>query len=88
MLAGDSGQRQRPSWGRRAADPTVPSSRQRALEILGLDGQATSNDIRRRHRELVKKHHPDAHTHLGPVAEREATERFREIQEAYETLTA
>ena len=30
------------------------------LEILGLPERATLQDIRRRHRELVKRHHPDA----------------------------
>jgi len=62
--------------------------RGRALEILGLENDATKEEVRSRHRELVKKFHPDAHTHLGPVAATEATERFREVQEAYEILSA
>ena len=69
------------AWGPRV-DP-----RTEALEVLGLDRSANQDDIRRRHRELAKKHHPDAHSHLGPVAQQEATERFRRIQQAYETLT-
>lgn len=58
----------------------------RAFEILGLQAGASVDEIRARHRELVKEHHPDAHSHLGPVAAREATLRFREIQRAYELL--
>ncbi len=70
--------------------PPAPrtGSRKQALHILGLPDNATSDEIRKRHRELVKKYHPDAHSHLGDVAAREATERFREIQSAYESLTA
>jgi tellurite resistance protein len=62
--------------------------RQEALAVLGLDDAATPEQIRRRHRELVRKFHPDAQPHLGPAAQREATERFTAIQRAYETLTA
>ncbi len=40
------------------------------------------------HRQLVKQFHPDKHAHLGPVAAKEAEERFREVQSAYELLRA
>jgi DnaJ-domain-containing protein 1 len=63
-------------------------TRERALEVLGLDERASPADVRRRHRELVKKYHPDRHSHLGEVAAREASERFRAIQAAYELLAA
>lgn len=62
------------------------SARQRALDILGLDEHATADDIRKRHRELAKKFHPDRHQHLGDAAAKEATGRFREVQQAYELL--
>ncbi|MBL8728141.1 MAG: TerB family tellurite resistance protein [Planctomycetes bacterium] len=58
----------------------------RALSVLGLPADASPDTIRRRHRELVRRFHPDAQPNLGPVAQQEATERFREIQRAYETL--
>ena len=61
--------------------------RGRALEILGLGEDASADQIRKAHRELVKRYHPDAHSHLGPVAAEEAATRFREIQEAYELLS-
>lgn len=64
--------------------PATP--RQRALSVLGLEDGAGRDEIRRRHRELVKRYHPDAHAHLGARAAEEAARRFREIQQAYESL--
>jgi DnaJ-domain-containing protein 1 len=61
--------------------------RAQALVVLGLPADANPVQIRARHRQLVRKFHPDAHANLGPTAQREATERFTEIQRAYETLT-
>ncbi len=58
-----------------------------ALAVLGLPPDAAPDAIRKRHRELVRRFHPDRHANLGPVAQREATERFQQIQRAYETLT-
>jgi DnaJ-domain-containing protein 1 len=71
-----------------ATAPPPAEARRRALDELGLPVDATPAQIRKRHRELVRKFHPDAQPHLGPVAQREATERFTAIQRAYETLTA
>lgn len=71
-----------------ATAPLPADARRRALDELGLPIDATPAQIRKRHRELVRKFHPDAQPHLGPVAQREATERFTAIQRAYETLTA
>lgn len=83
--AGDPGKD--PGARRRTGARGVVTDRAQALAILGLPSDATQDQIRRQHRKLVKEHHPDAHAHLGPVAAQEATERFREIQAAYEELT-
>lgn len=62
------------------------NDRDHALRVLGLEDGASSNDIRKRHRELVREFHPDKHQHLGEVAAKEAEGRFREVQAAYEVL--
>ena len=61
--------------------------RERALQTLGLPADATKEQIRQRHRELVRKLHPDANQRLGPIAQQEAAERFKAVQIAYEELT-
>ncbi len=48
--------------------------------ILELPRDATSEDIRRAHRRLAVRFHPD-------VSEDPDVERFREVQEAYEVLS-
>ena len=82
FLQGDRrGERQRPADAPRPGD-----ARSQALDVLGLPTNATPEQIRKRHRELVRKFHPDAQPNLGPVALEEATARFTAIQRAYELL--
>lgn len=79
--AGDSGNSQRRS---RPAGYGTP--RERALQTLGLPPDATKDQIRQRHRELVRQLHPDANQRLGPVAQQERAEQFKAVQAAYEEL--
>ncbi|MEO6594533.1 MAG: TerB family tellurite resistance protein [Planctomycetota bacterium] len=72
--------------GQRTKPAAAVNTRAHALDVLGLPPDASPDQIRRRHRELVRRFHPDTQPNLGPVAQREATERFTEIQRAYETL--
>ena len=51
-------------------------------KLLGLPRDATQDDLRKAHRNLVRKHHPDANPG-DPSSE----ERFKEIQRAYEVLS-
>lgn len=50
-------------------------------EILGLDKNATSQEIKSAYRKLAKKYHPD----MNPD-NKEAEQKFKEINEAYEVL--
>src|SRR5688572_1670917 len=50
--------------------------------VLGVQREATAADIKRAYRRLARRFHPD----INP-GDREAAARFRQILEAYETLT-
>lgn len=50
-------------------------------EILGVDKQASQDEIKKAYRKLAKKYHPDAHP-----GDKAAEEKFKEANEAYEVL--
>lgn len=52
---------------------------QEAIRILGLGQHATLREIKTRHRELVKRYHPD-------VAETNDSEKIRQVNAAYRLL--
>jgi DnaJ-class molecular chaperone len=51
-------------------------------DILGVEKSAAEKDIKSAYRKLARKWHPDA----NPTNARQAEEKFKEIQEAYEVL--
>ncbi len=51
-------------------------------KILGVGKDATAGEIKRAYRKLARKYHPD----MNPD-DKQAEERFKEINEAYEVLT-
>lgn len=71
---------------RRAAVPRqrkLKTLEAKAFATLGLDGNATSADIKAKYKELVKMHHPDANG-----GDRSSEERFRDVLQAYNLLKA
>ena len=66
-----------------AAERVKPLHEQdrRALETLGITGQAKSEDIKRAYKTLVKIHHPDANG-----GDKSSEERLRTIIAAYSHL--
>ena len=55
-------------------------------EVLGVSKTATIDEIKRAFRKLAMKYHPDKVATLGPEVQKAAEEKFRKIQEAYETI--
>lgn len=51
-------------------------------KILGVDRKASEEEIRKAYRELAKQHHPDRNPN-----NKQAEERFKEINEAYQVLS-
>lgn len=62
-------------------------NRNEALHILGLDDDATPDDIKIAYRETVQILHPDKFAGNEKL-QRRATEQFKRLQEAYDLLTS
>lgn len=52
-------------------------------EVLGVDRNASSDEIKRAYRKLAKQYHPDVNTGDKDAA----AEKFKEVSEAYEVLS-
>ncbi len=52
-------------------------------EVLGVQKNATDEEIKKAYRKLAKQYHPDA----NPDNKAEAEAKFKEVNEAYETLS-
>lgn len=60
----------------------MPTTARDYYEILGVPRNATEKEIRQAYRRLARKYHPD----VNP-GDKEAEQKFKEIQEAYEVLS-
>ena len=65
----------------------VHVNRTEALNILGLDEDATTKDIKVAYKECVQILHPDRFANNKKLADR-ATEQFKRLQDAYDFLTS
>ena len=73
-----SGTREPPGAGHPSNDP---------YQILGIQRNASTEEIKKAYRQLANKYHPDKVHHLGEEFKKLAEQRFKEIEEAFRTLT-
>ena len=66
---------------RRRETRVIRNAERKALEVLGLEADASTQDIKLRFKVLVKRHHPDANG-----GDRSSEDRLRAIIEAYNYL--
>lgn len=96
-FSGDAG-RQREGRGAQQGDrgndhrqtfreKTAQDSRQDPYQVLGVERGASPEAIKKAYRQMAGKYHPDKFAHLGEDFQKTAEHRFKEIHEAYRTLT-
>ena len=54
-------------------------------QVLGVDRNASDDDLKKAFRKLARQHHPDVQT--DPAKKKAAEEKFKEANEAYEILS-
>ena len=62
----------------------APVTKRDYYDILGIDRNASEDEVKKAYRKLARQHHPDLQT--GDQQKKVSEEKFKEINEAYETL--
>jgi len=57
-----------------------------AYKILEVTKSATDEEVKKSYRRMAMKYHPDKVHHLGAEFQKDAQEKFRKINEAYEDI--
>lgn len=57
-----------------------------AYKALGIEHNATEEEIKKAYRRMAMKYHPDKLTGLGEDVKKAGADKFRSVQEAYEFL--
>lgn len=55
-------------------------------KVLEIDKYASDEDVRKAYRKMANKYHPDKVEYLGEDFKKTANEKFRKVNEAYETI--
>ncbi|MCX6274965.1 MAG: TerB family tellurite resistance protein [Bacteroidetes bacterium] len=57
-----------------------------AYKILEIEKSSGDDDVKKAYRRMAMKYHPDKVHHLGPEYQKDAQEKFKKINEAYEVI--
>lgn len=57
-----------------------------AYKVLEVSDQATDDELKKAYRKMAVKYHPDKVAHLGEQFQRDANDKFRKVQEAWEQI--
>ncbi len=57
-----------------------------SYKILGIDSNATDDEVKKAYREMAKKYHPDKVAYLGDDVRKSAEQKLQEVNEAYDKI--
>ncbi|MEO8085946.1 MAG: TerB family tellurite resistance protein [Bacteroidota bacterium] len=57
-----------------------------AYKILEIEKSTSDDEVKKAYRRMAMKYHPDKVHHLGPEFQKDAQEKFKKINEAYEVI--
>ncbi|OQR78816.1 dnaJsubfamily C member 7-like [Tropilaelaps mercedesae] len=63
------------------------SKRKNYYKILGINKNASLDDIKKAYKKAALKHHPDRHAHASENEKRDQEKKFKELGEAYAILS-
>ena len=63
-----------------------PKNSDWAYTVLGIGRDATNEEVKKAYRKMAMKFHPDKVNSIGEEIKRQAEEKFKEVQKAYEAI--
>jgi dnaJ domain protein len=66
---------------------TTPNALAKAYAILGIQSNASAEEVKQAYRNMAKKYHPDRVITEDAAIKKGAEEKFKQVQEAYELIS-